>query len=228
MPRYNYKGKIIAVTGGSNGIGYALSMLFAKKGARVFSLDIVPPKELLQGITFIKADVTKGRHIKRAFQKIGGPVDMLVNNAGIMRRGRIFDSSEKDWDDLFRVNVKGYWLVAKTAQSVLNKNAYILFISSVHGTDLPKNPAIYGLTKKTVFALAESIALAYPRYQIKIIAPGPVNTNMSKMGRTKAEYKKRLTQQERPEKLCEKICALIDSRHTQLLSIRRTSSYALK
>ncbi len=228
MPRYNYKGKIVAITGGSNGIGCALGMLFAKKGSRVFSLDVVPPKEPPQGISFIKTDVTNSRQIKRAFQKIGGKVDIVVNNAGIMRRGEIFDSNEKDWDDLFRVNVKGYWLVLKTAQRVLKENAHILFISSVHGVELPKNPALYGLTKKAVFALAEIIGFTYPRYKIKIIAPGPIATSMSKAGRTKAEYEKRRVHQEQPEQLCERICALIDSNHTQLLYSSRTSSYFFK
>jgi 3-oxoacyl-[acyl-carrier protein] reductase len=227
---YNYKGKIAVITGGSNGIGLALGMLFSKKGARVFSLDAVPPKKQAQGVQFIKADVTNSGQIKRAFQKIGGngKVDILVNNAGIMRRGEIFDSPEKDWDDLFRLNLKGYWLVAKAAQGVLKKNAHLLFISSVHGVNLPKNPALYGLTKKAVCALAEIIARTYPRYRIKIIAPGPIATSMSKTGRTTAEYKKRLAQQEQPEQLCERICALIGSRHTQLLYSWRTSSYSFK
>ena len=196
----------------------------------MFSFDVTAPQNSSHGIVFIKADVRNAAQLQRGFQKIGGTVDLLVNNAGIMRRGKIFESSEKDWDDLFAVNAKGYWLVTKTAQKFLKPRAQILFMSSMHGLSLPEDPALYGITKRMIISLAEVVALTYPRYRIKIVAPGPVDTAMSKAGRTKAEFEKRNReiQQIKPEVFCKKILALIESDHTELFYNSRASSYSYR
>src|SRR6266542_3914972 len=122
----NLSGKTVLITGGSNGIGLALAALLRGKGCQVYSLDRMAPAEPVQGVQTLQDDVTREDDVRRALRDIAGPIDVLINNAGIMRRGTLLESSTDDFDALFGVNVKGPWLVLKEARPLLRDDAMIV------------------------------------------------------------------------------------------------------
>ena len=133
------KQRMAVVTGGEQGLGFALSELLLSEGFKVFSFDLKKSSSR-DNKFFLKVDVSDEKQVIGAFKKISS-VDVLINNAGIMRRSSTFNSSVKDFDLLFDVNVKGAWLVTKHALHKLNKNARVLMISSRHSS-LPNNPGL--------------------------------------------------------------------------------------
>jgi NAD(P)-dependent dehydrogenase (short-subunit alcohol dehydrogenase family) len=119
--------KVAVVTGAGSGIGFAIARLFAKQGARVAALDV--NQEALKGILeAIKADGGKAEgfacDVSDKAQVQGtlglvagkmGSLDILVNNAGIAHVGNAENTSEEDFDRLYRVNVKGVFLCTQAA-----------------------------------------------------------------------------------------------------------------
>lgn len=205
------------VTGGSGGIGAALVKKLLARGARVFSIDRVKPPEAAKNVTTILADITNGEEIQAALKKVTGPIDILINNAGVMRRGKILDLDEKDFDFLFDINVKGSWLTLKQALPYLAKKPIILLVSSRHGQSLPVDPALYGLTKKMIIHLGELLEATYSKWDVKIICPGPIDTPLTWVGVREKDVarKKKLVRQ--PERLAEKIVKLLESKKKRLM-----------
>ena len=83
---YRNQGRVVVVTGASGGIGNAIAIAFAKSGAQVISLDVIPTEQAGANIAFIRCDVSDPEDCKRAFQQViesFGYVDVLVNNAAI-------------------------------------------------------------------------------------------------------------------------------------------------
>lgn len=211
------KNKTILITGASGGIGLALTKALIKRGARVYSFDKAQPKEKVKGLFHITIDITKATDISEGLRKIRHPIDVLINNAGVMRRGKILDLDEKDFDFLFDINVKGSWLVLKHARPYLAKKPIILLTSSRHGQFLPVDPALYGLTKKMIIHLGELLEATYSTWKVKIICPGPIDTPLTWVGVKKEDLirKKNLVRQ--PEHLAEKIVKLLESDKKRLL-----------
>lgn len=207
----NVKNKTVLLTGGSNGIGHALSKILVQGGALVMSFDITKPTEPVEGVTYLKVDITKSKQIQTAVAKIKKPISLLINNAGVMRRGDILESSEDDFDLIFNIHVKASWLILKYAQPKLMNSATILQMSSRHAFGLPPNPGLYALAKRTSYHLAKIIQKNYPGYHVKIACPGPVNTALSRYGTTKAELAEKMKMMVTPEVLAQKLFKLITS-----------------
>ena len=184
--------KTVLITGGEQGLGYALSSLFLDNGFRVVSFDLAKGRAQ-KNKEFVKVDVTSEAQVLRALKKVG-EIDFLINNAGVMRRANTFESSVKDFDLLFSVHVKGTWLVVKHALPKLSKGAVVLMISSRHSS-LPANPGLYGLSKKVVELLADLLErepLAIKKnVGVKTAILGPFKTKLSETGYTKEEYARR-------------------------------------
>ncbi len=186
--------RIVVLTGGAGGIGSAFARQCVAAGARIFSLDIRPPETPIPGVIYHTVDITKRVDICKAIKKIPHPIHCLVHNAGVMRRGKILETSEKDWDFLFSINVKAPWLVTKCAEPFLAPDATIVSVSSKHGVHLVTDPAVYALTKATLLTLSKIIALTYPSYHCKIACFGPIDTALHQLGRDEpylAKEKKR-------------------------------------
>ncbi|MEK7481328.1 MAG: SDR family oxidoreductase [Patescibacteria group bacterium] len=203
--------KTVVITGGSGGIGFALAKALIAKGARVFSFDKVKPKERIANFTHITVDITKPATIKRGFKKISPPIDILINNAGVMRRGKILEASEDDFDLLFGINLRGSWLVLKYAQPYLRKRPVVVQMSSRHGLALPQDPALYGLTKRCVKDLADVVQATHPAWNIKVVCPGPIDTPLTWTGVGAAERPKKRKLVRPPEHIAAKIVALLES-----------------
>ncbi len=154
------------ITGGGGVLGRELKKKL--HGYEVYLLDKVKVKDVIQ------VDVTDEASLVDVFKKIG-PIDLLINCAGIMRRGDLFDTSE-DYDLMFDVNVKASWLSVKNAD--LNKDAVVVFVSSRHGFYLKSDPGLYSLTKKAQASLAEILRETISQ-KVKIAYPGPFESPVS-------------------------------------------------
>ena len=114
-----------------------------------------------------------------------GKIDILVNNAAIIRRGTIEDLSEEDWDKVIDVNLKGTFICSKAVVGIMKKQRYgkIVNISSITGKmgDLASAPC-YGASKAGMACLGKSLARELAPYNINvnIIAPHAIETDMSR------------------------------------------------
>lgn len=217
--------KSVLLTGGSNGIGYALSKELIEKECKVFVFDLDIPLDKIEGVKYFKVDVTKSEEIKKAFYEIGEKIDVLINNAGIMRRGELLETSEEDFDLLFNINVKAYWLVLKHSLQYLVDNPVIVLVSSRHANKIPTNPAVYGLTKKFDALLGEILEESYPNFDVKLLFPGPVATSITSHGLTEAQIEERKSELKPPKFLADKIIELLEKDHKKLIFKQETDEY---
>lgn len=177
------KAKTALITGGVGGIGQELAKKMLAEGARVVVFDKMAPKEPLAGVIYVEVDVTSGAQVEAAFRKMaeqGIPkLDFLINNAGVMRRGNIYETSGADFDFVMDINLKGTWQVIKNARPYLNDGATIFLMSSRHGMTVKPDPAIYCLSKHGVWGLAEILKKTSPEYHVKVAFPGSVDTPLT-------------------------------------------------
>jgi 3-oxoacyl-[acyl-carrier protein] reductase len=215
-------GRTAVITGGSGGIGNALAKALVSKGVRVFSIDRQRPEQPVMGVTYLLADITQPAQVKRALDKVGR-VDVLINNAGIMRRGTLFDSSVEDFDALFGINVRGSWLVLKCAR--LAKRAMVVQITSRHATNPAADPGLYSLTKQTTMHLAELVKKTRPGYDVRIVFPGPVDTKLLRYGRSKESVRRIMRVALTPEEFAAKVVRFLRGDKKRLLFDERKWAY---
>jgi len=193
----NLVNKVAIVTGAGRGIGKAIAIALAREGANVIvnDTDIKRAEEVVKEIESlgrqalaIQADVSDTKEVNRMVQIVirkFKKVDILINNAGIIRRGSIEDLKEEDWDRVIDVNLKGAFNCAKAVVGIMKKQRYgkIINISSITGKigDLASAPC-YGASKAGMTCLAKSLAreLAPYRINVNVIAPHAIETDMSK------------------------------------------------
>ena len=178
------EGKVALVTAAGQGIGRAIAEKFADEGAKVIATDLDPNK--LQGLRakLRKLDVRSqddidafGRDIAREF----GPLDVLVNCAGYVHQGTVFDCSDKDWDFSFDLNVKSMHRTIKTfLPGMLEKKSGSIVnvasvVSSIRGV---ANRYVYGATKAAVIGLTKAVAADFIKQGIRCnaICPGTIES----------------------------------------------------
>ena len=178
------EGKVALVTAAGQGIGRAIAEKFTDAGAKVIATDLDPNK--LQGLRakLRKLDVRSqddidafGRDIAREF----GPLDVLVNCAGYVHQGTVFDCSDKDWDFSFDLNVKSMHRTIKTfLPGMLEKQSGSIVnvasvVSSIRGVT---NRYVYGTTKAAVIGLTKAVAADFIKRGIRCnaICPGTIES----------------------------------------------------
>jgi NAD(P)-dependent dehydrogenase (short-subunit alcohol dehydrogenase family) len=192
--KQSLKGKSILVTGGASGIGRATALLLAQAGAAVAVMDIdktaggTVVREILesgQQALFIAGDVTQAEDCRRAVKQcVGefGGLEILVNNAGIIRRASVLETSEEEWDRIMAVNVKSVFLVSKYAIPLMIKagGGAIVNISSGWGLVGGRKAAAYCASKGAVVQLTRAMALDHGLQNIRVncICPGDTDTAM--------------------------------------------------
>jgi NAD(P)-dependent dehydrogenase (short-subunit alcohol dehydrogenase family) len=190
-------GKVALISGGARGQGAAETRLFVREGAAVVFGDVLDDegKKVEAEIranggraTYVHLDVTREADWRAAVAtavQTYGRLSVLVNNAGILFRAKIEDTSEVDWDRIMAVNVKGVFLGTKAAIPALRQagGGSIINISSTAGlVGSPGGTAAYTATKGAVRLFTKSTAIQHAREGIRCnsVHPGPIVTDMIK------------------------------------------------
>ena len=182
------EGRAALVTGGASGIGEATVKELGRAGAFVWVADInLPAAESLassvKSAKAIQLDVTDPSSVDAAAQQIRN-LDILVNNAGVGHVGSIEATEPDDFDRLFRVNVRGVYLVTRAFLPALlriaesgSRTGVIVNIGSVAGQVGVKQRFAYCATKGAVLAMTRQLAVDYPRtLRVNAVCPGTVQT----------------------------------------------------
>jgi NAD(P)-dependent dehydrogenase (short-subunit alcohol dehydrogenase family) len=179
---FRLDGKQAMVTGGASGIGEAVVRAFSAAGASVLIVDIDLPRaealaNQLTGAAALSCDITDEQAVQQTFAALP-KLDILVNNAGIGLVGGIEETSLDDFERLMRVNVRGTFLVTRSAMPLLvSSHGSIVNIGSVAGIVGVKKRFAYCATKGAVVAMTRQLALDYPtQIRVNCICPGTVDT----------------------------------------------------
>jgi NAD(P)-dependent dehydrogenase (short-subunit alcohol dehydrogenase family) len=180
--------RVAIVTGGASGIGRAIALAFARHGARVAVLDIVPGDTVTRiegdGGTAISVhcDVTRQAAVDDAFAGVVatfGGLDILVNSAGVAHVGTVEDTEEADLDRVYAVNVKGVYNCLRAgvgAMKARGKGA-ILNIASVASTVGIPDRFAYSMSKGAVLTMTYSVARDYVHQSIRCNAVSPARVH---------------------------------------------------
>lgn len=190
------KGRVALVTGAARGIGKAIALALAQEGADVIvtDVDLKRAEEVAEQISSrgrrAKAtgvDIARREEVNGLIREAlaqSGRIDILVNNAGIIKRGSLEDHSEKDWDKVIAVNLKGTFNCCQVVVPIMKKqgSGKIVNISSVAGKvgDITSAPS-YGTSKGGINAFTKSLARELAPYGINVnaVAPHAIETEMS-------------------------------------------------
>lgn len=199
------------ITGGCSGIGLATARVLIAEGYRVVSLDMHAPAEEVAGLEYVQTDITKARDVERAAATVGGPVRVLFNNAGLMRRGTMLESSEEDFDVLFGVHLKGSWLVTKALLPLLEEDATVVQMASAHALKSSVDPGLYTLSKQAAEHFADLLQKTYPRLKVKTVFPWRIDTPLSRYGVQGEALAEKLKTMDTTEHMAQSIAKLIAS-----------------
>lgn len=183
-------GKVALITGGARGMGAAHVRLFLEEGARVVFGDVLDEegKALAEetGATYVHQDVRSVPEWERAVGtavEVYGKLDVLVNNAGILKFSRIADMSLDDFDRVIDVNLKGAWLGIKSVIEPMKAagRGSIVNISSIEGFIGAEGLSAYAASKFGIRGVTKSAARELAPFKIRVnsVHPGAINTSMA-------------------------------------------------
>jgi 3-oxoacyl-[acyl-carrier protein] reductase len=196
------KGKIVLVTGAQRGIGRAVALRFAQEGADV-ALNFLDDRSaaeasaaqiaaLGQRCCVIQADVSKAAEVRQLVATTEGdlgPIDVLVNNAGIFPRAPFLELTEETWDAVLDTNLKGTFICAQeVTRRMVQAQRHGVIINLASGA--PYRGSLrathYMASKLGIVGLTRGMAreLAPHRIRVNAVAPGVTNTAMPRLGTT--------------------------------------------
>lgn len=199
------QGKVALVTGSSRGIGATIAKDLAAAGASVvvnYAGSREAADEVVAGITAsggqaiaVQADVSKSDQVKNLFDSAFarfGKLDILVNNAGIILYKKIADISDKEFDRLIDINVKGVFYSLREAATRLADGGRIVNFSSTTTRLMLPTYGAYVATKGAVEQMTRAFAKEMGARQITVntISPGPVNTELFMTGKSEEDVKR--------------------------------------
>ena len=188
-----FKNKVVLITGAGSGIGQAAAVAFAREGARIAVADI-SPKAADETVALVKkakgkaasftGDVSKAEDCERMIAgtvKLFGGLDILCNNAGIGVAGNAVTTSEQQFDDIFRVNVKGTFLLSKEALAKVflpQKKGVIVNTASTAGLRGIFDRCAYTASKHAIVGLTRAMAVDHVKDGVRVncICPGTTMT----------------------------------------------------
>ena len=192
LDAFQLTGKVAVVTGARTGLGQGMALGLAEAGADIVGIDINHLEETRKGVEErsrrflgIEADLSNigviGQIVERTVREFGR-VDILINNAGIIRRADALEFSEKDWDDVMNINLKTVFFFAqavarqfvkqKTGGKIINVASMLSFQGGIR---VPS----YTASKSGVMGITRLLANEWAKYDINInaIAPGYMATD---------------------------------------------------
>ena len=198
-------GKIVLVTGAQQGIGRAMAVEFAAAGADI-AVNWLDDQDAAEQVanqvrgcgrraTLVKADVAQieqARSMVSAAQEALGPIDVLVNNAGVFPRVPFLEMTENDWDYVLDVNLKGSCFCAQSvAKAMVSAGRPGVIINLTSGAAFRSSPrgVHYVASKGGVLSMTRAMALELAPYRIRVnaIAPGLTDTAQPRYGSSEAE-----------------------------------------
>ena len=193
-------GRVALVTGAGGGIGASIVAALHSAGATVAAVDINEsaastvaeqiqgergPGSRLAPFAADCGDVSAMKNVVREIESTLGPVEILVNNAGVARPASFFGCTEEDWDRIHRVNARGLFFLSQTvARTMLEHGSAgrIINIASISGRGYSQaSSAVYAASKGAVIAITRIAALQLAQHGINVnaICPGPTATELS-------------------------------------------------
>lgn len=190
------KDKVALITGGGRGIGRAIAIGYAAEGAKVVitarsqdQLDEVTDVISAQGgdVLAVQADIRNRAEVAHLVQKTVekyGQIDILVNNAGINPRGFFLDTTDEEWDEVWKINVMGVVHCCRAVLPIMQQqgSGNIINIGSGMGQVGHANLSIYCASKAALHGLTQAIAEEVWEDGIiaNVLIPGPVKTELSR------------------------------------------------
>lgn len=191
----SFTDKVVVVSGGSRGIGYAIAEAFIKAGARVLIVARNPERlseaagKLIQSgdVDARSCDVTDPDAVLELFQFVAdtyGRADCVVNAAGITRDQLMIRMKDQDWHDVINANLNGtFYVCRRAARMMIRQNSgCIINISSIIGLHGNFGQANYSASKAGMIAMTKSLAreLAGKNIRVNAVAPGFIDTDMTR------------------------------------------------
>jgi NADP-dependent 3-hydroxy acid dehydrogenase YdfG len=193
IPMSNIQGKVIAITGASSGIGEGVARLLAERGAHVVigarrteRLEKLAAEITAKGgsIRFRAVDVTS-RADTQAFVDFArdafGPVDVIVNNAGVMPLSPLTAMKVDEWDRMIDVNIRGvlHGIAAVLPEMKARGQGHIINVASIGAHVVVPTAAVYCATKYAVWAISEGLRQENADIRVTVISPGVVESELA-------------------------------------------------
>lgn len=188
-------GKVAVVTGSGGGIGRSVAVELARGGARILVMDLNAEgasgtAELITGLggdaIYHVCDTADVEHVAaagQALRDVFGPADVLVNNAGIVGKGSLLDTTLVDWQRILDVNLTGYLLCAREfgRDMVARNSGSVVHVSSICGVEPNPLAGAYSPSKAAVSMLSRQLALEWASCGVRsnAVAPGLIWTPLS-------------------------------------------------
>lgn len=202
------EGKSVAMTGGGGGLGRCYGVAMAKAGASVAVCDVSldaarATAEAIEAVggraIAVKADVTQASAFEELFdrtEKAFGPLDVLLNIAGIFPRVSLIDMTEETWDSVIAINLRSVFLGSRAAIRRMLPRKRGVVVSTASGTGIRGQPkgSAYSASKAGIigFTRAVSLELKDTGVRINCFGPGATDTPLWRVGKTEEEIKRLL------------------------------------
>lgn len=214
------RGKVSVITGAASGIGAASARAFAARGARVAVVDVnaegahAVAKEI--GGVAIPCDIANeaavGAMVREAERSLGGPVDLLFNNAGVATGGDPLTTPIEVWQSQWQINVMShvYALRAVLPGMLARRSGYVLHTASMAGILTSQGNLTYAVTKHGVVGLAEWLSITYHDKGIRVSLLAPLGVRTPMLGDVESPFAKNAAGPiKEPEEVAEMVCDAI-------------------
>lgn len=177
--------RVVLISGVNGGIGRSLSRAFKESGWTVIGIDICGDRNDYCDF-FLNTDVSDPVSVRSGFDEVSkkySSIDCLINNAAIQVEKSLIETTEEEWEKVFKVNLYSVFYMVKYFIKIL-ENSSIINISSVHAKATSKGMAAYAASKGAVSSLTRSMALELAEQGIRVnaILPGAIDTPMLQKG----------------------------------------------